>query len=721
MRWDLTISQFPSEPKAGVIAWIPDGGILPRPGVDPVVIAGGKTLLSEILWHNPGEGLGIIFEPPSAGNTVAVYLRAAAATRYAGNTTAFYPSVVLYTCNTPLAGLDGAHQLGSGNKLPGTDVIMGVVPFIGQRMNLYGLDDNYISYYSGWIRQDKQAKIYFCTISDEGSELRVDDRVVASWPGIHTRKDGIRGEYGSWVDLSPGMHRVEYFHFEKTGDQEAQALWTMKPITKDHKPTTIPANAYIRSGMADIAGFTARDGRPVPVFSAECQGYFWFLNKPVNLFRFKPVMPELNPPDTTYTWTVGNEAPVTTNDFAWLVEGSDPMPVTLVASSTAGSQRASRRVTIWTTRPGTGQKTTPREFSVNSSYDRETYRDVFLKMCRVVPAGKNPCGDWSPDLWATLLNVVEPYKGGKLLLEIFERSRGDVRKLKEDDRWYLEDLFFEIIRHVNIPAAAKWLDRLEEEEKDRERKYHWKITRVDFLINNATNLVEARKQVAILQSAAANSDETVLSMIRMGDVERASGNYEEAAKYYSLAQDRYRAMARNKPVNAALRQAMLQGGPTKTKEQMKARRKVSSPVISTTSIRAPEPTQTWKTFAVHEAMFLVTARTLIKDGYFFEARDVLNTWEMEYPLCKLKGDYPLAEADYYSTAGLYERALRILQVYKAGVDISSSMPDALGMELKCLKQLGRKNEAMALAKDIMKKFPNHPAGEEARRLVEYDF
>ena len=87
---------------------------------------------------------------------------------------------------------------------------------------------------------------------------------------------------------------------------------------------------------------------------------------------------------------------------------------------------------------------------------------------------------------------------------------------------------------------------------------------------------------------------------------------------------------------------------------------------------------------------------------------------MELPLSKLTGDYPLAESKFYMTVGDYRRALRILKAYRSGVDISSYLPEAMTLELECLNNLDQKKELTELAREMIKRFPSHPAAERAK-------
>jgi hypothetical protein len=67
--------------------------------------------------------------------------------------------------------------------------------------------------------------------------------------------------------------------------------------------------------------------------------------------------------------------------------------------------------------------------------------------------------------------------------------------------------------------------------------------------------------------------------------------------------------------------------------------------------------------------------------------------------------------------GGWERALRVLKAYRGGVEISSFLPEAMSMELDCLKELKRPDDLKALAREIVKRFPAHPVAEKAQGVL----
>jgi TolA-binding protein len=124
--------------------------------------------------------------------------------------------------------------------------------------------------------------------------------------------------------------------------------------------------------------------------------------------------------------------------------------------------------------------------------------------------------------------------------------------------------------------------------------------------------------------------------------------------------------------------------------------------------------QEWKVTAVHEAAYYATVQSQIQQEAYDEARQTLDQWELEFPLSKLYGDYPLAQARYYMALQYYQRARGILAHYRESVDLTNYLPEAMKLELECLQLMGQHEAAMNLARTIIKRLPNHPLATEAK-------
>jgi hypothetical protein len=161
-------------------------------------------------------------------------------------------------------------------------------------------------------------------------------------------------------------------------------------------------------------------------------------------------------------------------------------------------------------------------------------------MIRAAPKTADPCADWTPDYWDILIELLEPYRAGPILYEIFSRSFETIQKLPSEQRWALEDRFIETMRlQRNDKALLDWIDKLEKNEKTSARKFRWKDERVcAYLLTSITCLPPSTRAPPSGGRNSSRPDQ--IAALRQGDVERALGNFEAATKFYKDAQDRYR-------------------------------------------------------------------------------------------------------------------------------------------------------------------------------------
>ncbi len=694
LRFEVAVTQPPSDPEAGVLAIIPDGGLLPRPAPDATVLApNGEVLPSQTVWHNSARELAVAFLATGKVSSAWIYLRGVSQLASSSPPRGLCPSLLFFTRPGP-PEMDKASRFPA--SLPGNpEALMGPIPRICLSDNPFGPHELFHSYITGWIRRPKASRVYFCTISREESELRVDGRAVATWPASRPRKDGAKGQFGSWVELSAGLHRIEYIHFAGNGGKELQAAWRIPGETAGDLPTAIPESAFLHSGSCRLVRADFRDGRPAFVVDGNRtpSRYFWFGEKPVNLYHMRIDGLGADTNDTAYTWIFDADRRMTWPHTTWLFDGGGTNTVTVSAVNRKGTTRVTVPLLL------TGQ---PQQGSVNNATDRAWFRGVMLDMCRATAPGKSPCARWSPDLWDTLAAIAVPFEGTDLLEAVFSGSRRETLALDRGRRWTLEDVFVGGLRKNAPDEALRWLDRFEKEEQDAARRFALKQDRFDVTLHELNDTVGARRIAADIKNVAQIPEQRLRAMIRLGDVERAVSNLEAAVTLYGDAQDQYHEQLR-------------QGSPGPRPKPVVSEAPRRKPRMMSTRAYARAPDRDWKTLAVREASFYSTVSSLIEGNYLLEARDALRQWEIEVPLSKLGGDYPLAEAEYYLAAGNVRRALAGVELYRASMDISSSLPDVMDLQLRCLTQLGRRKEAEAVAADILKQFPNHPAAARARQ------
>ncbi len=204
MRLKAEIDSDPSSPDAGIIATVPNGGALPGPVPNAVVIdSAGKEVHSECIWNNPQEGFAVIFPAPAARGPLWIYIEGSPSASNAWTpASSLHPGLLLYT-RVGNATLNDAHNLAVGNP-PGQGARMGQVPMIADAQNRFGSSENFVSYYTGWLNFPKDGNYFIGTISQDGSTVLVDGKTAASWPGIHSFKEGRTGTKGDTVTLTRG-------------------------------------------------------------------------------------------------------------------------------------------------------------------------------------------------------------------------------------------------------------------------------------------------------------------------------------------------------------------------------------------------------------------------------------------------------------------------------------------------------------------------------------
>lgn len=713
IRFEAQIASRPKMPEAGIVAILPDAGILPKGKLRAdVVDNAGKPLKANLLWHNPDEGLALVFEDSP---TEQAWIYVSSSADYPKATAPLRPSLLLFVRNGGKPGVEQAHAL--AEKMPaGPDIYFTLVEQIFHSLSPVGRDEQTSSYYSGWIQVKKAGKTYFYTVSKDGSEFSIDGKSVYSWPGLHDRGGSEHAEKGAWIDLRGGVHRIEYYHFTQTFNwRECQLGWQQAgaPQPKNPKNPNLPnlgvtgpmeESDFVHSGVATLTAAASKQG-PLAIATNLWEAILQPGQSPVCLFQFYAFGSERMPANTVFEWDFGGERKLKGPQAAWLYGGMDDQRVTLTVSSGTSKSTCSKLFFPKSLDPARE----PPRLSINRAEDRRKVRDLFLAMCRATPANKRPGELWNATLWEGLAAVMDPESEYALLSELFQRSRPDILSLDNAKRRLLEDAFYEALRQADPKATVTWLDRFEKEEKDPARLGQWKARRVHFYIFEADNLDQARLAANEFTGAAAGLNQTELAMIRMGDVELFNGRQDLARRYYAQAQELRQPGAPQTSIKPDDKQ---RAGAAKPKQGPGGKTAAASIAPGT-----PQAIDAWKVSAVHASAYYATMRSLIGQQSFSEARKTLDQWELELPLDKLAGDFPLAEAEYYLALKQFKRAQKILATYRQSVDLSNTLPQAMKMELYCLTRLDRDKEARDLGLLIVKRLPNHPLAEEVKGLL----
>ena len=710
LRVDVRVQRPPDHKDLGVFVKIPDGGLLPgKYPVPEVRDEQGKPLDHLIVGHLPSDGLGVLFAQPETGDMAHIYIRGSATPPPKPDKVRLIPSVLFYAKNGN-AGLDAAKRM-ANEYPPAQGAFFNTWSCIGSMVNPYGPDDDYSSWFVGCILLAKKERIYFATVSDEGSEVAIDGKTFLSWPGLHTRDGGAKGQHGDYAELEAGLHRIDYYHFEARGKQESQLTWRRKGITEGPVPELV--NEFAKSGEGSVTRIAFKDGRVGAVIrgTSEPNGYFWTGEQPLTLFTLSYAGLDPSDPSQSVTWEFDKSKRIAEPVIEWLVSGDHDQvtyPVSLSVSNAAGVARTSARLVCpWT----------PTELSLDNQGDRLNIRKALFNMIRAAPKNADPCADWKADHWEMLVELLEPYRAGPILHEIFTRSFESLQKRPPEQRWALEDRFIETLRlQRNDKQLLDWINTFEKNEKTSARKFRWKDERVCAYLFDINDAAAAKREVVFLKEVAVAPDQTQIAALRQGDVERALGNGEAAVKFYKDAQDRYR--SRNKVGLAGGRLTYV--GPRKRKDQAAETNLVDKaagkrPKLQT--LTSQKKVDDWKIYTVHDASMYATITSFLAQDALPEAFQKLYDWENESPASKLSGEYPLAEAKVYIAVEDFRRAINTLAAYRKGVTMSAQLADAMKLEIECLARINDKQRAKEVAGDFLKRFPGHPFEAEMKEVL----
>ncbi len=100
----------------------------------------------------------------------------------------------------------------------------GYVENIYHGYNPFGEPDRYVGVYSAWLEVKNARKYVFCAVADDMGYLIIDGNPICNSAGRNARAKIIKQQTGS-IELKPGLHHVQYYHFEWYGQQVAMLGW----------------------------------------------------------------------------------------------------------------------------------------------------------------------------------------------------------------------------------------------------------------------------------------------------------------------------------------------------------------------------------------------------------------------------------------------------------------------------------------------------------------
>lgn len=659
VRVRLRVPAVQTTPSAGVLAIVPDGGRLPGPYALPRVVDGaGRPLACGLVWHNPAEGLGVVFAPPADG--VARLYLSPSAVPPPDCPESLKPGLLLYTKPVAAPSLEKAAAL-TKERPPGRSAILTHVGRIGHTENPAGPDTNYVSWYHGHFTVKSPLVRRFATVSDDGSELMVDGATVVKWDGIHGRGGPRDPLHTGELKLTAGEHRLDYLHFQGDGSAEAHALQA-NAVGGDF--TTVSTAAMDASIPAHVVRTERRDGGPVATIVGRnaAAGYLWFGESPLLLFELVAEREGL-PENAVVSWEFDDGRRVSGNKAVRLVEGDSGGTVTLRVSSGGKVGTCTMALTCWSPPPA---------HDVNQPKVAEAWKAAFAESAASVPTGTEPAKGWSESHWRTLLAV-----GGDLA-EVAGRSPRAVSSLATPVRILVEDARIAAARRRgDVSATCALLAELESGAPDAGRRRALRERRVEALV--VAGDADAPAEVARLLESAPDDRARRTARLLAGDVARLSGKIDEARIAYAQAE--------------ALSSTVVPGQTGKRVAR----------------VRGAGEDAGWRVGVIRSAAYPETLRSLLDAGAADEAADVLRRWAHEAPPDKLGGDMPLAEARLLAMQGEVVAAERLLAVVTRRDPPLRNTPEMLALRIRLLTTLRRADAARDVAAELVARFPGHPA------------
>lgn len=211
---------------------------------------------------------------------------------------------------------------------------------ISDGYNPFGPSDMYMSIYRGWINIPKAGKYRFCTVSNEASFSFMDGKELIHWPGRHTVDRGIRGEKNALIELTAGLHYLEYYHEEVTLEQMAFLGWRQ---AEDEGPfSAIPEAVYPAPHAGAVVRYETTKG-PLLYYEPLITDSIWPMERHEGQYTRCKFQVGKTPPQangTTYRWDFGDGQTATGPDVehVYLVNGT--YQTTLTSQGPGGASTA---------------------------------------------------------------------------------------------------------------------------------------------------------------------------------------------------------------------------------------------------------------------------------------------------------------------------------------------------------------------------------------------
>ncbi len=654
-----TRSELPGD-EVGVVEFRSGGLALPD-GRDLRVLARGRKLLPlRVLATGPGDLIRVCF--PLVKEITSYHV-------YYGNpkgkaTDTFAPQRGVLLASRGFKGGD----VGSWRGMVG--VIKKASPSYGRKFvdriflgyNPLGPQTNYVNRYIAWLKVPADGEYLFATSSDDASFMFIDGKMICQWPGWHGAVPQVRPNFSGKAKLKKGLVKLEYWHVNGALTGVAVAAW-QPPGAK--RAVTIPATAFAPVRRGRQKSYELRDGG-VPVDVEVNAVGEAFLDETDYLVRVKLGVrfgPDGKSKAWKCSWDLGD---------GQVAKGADvehiylrPGPYTLKISATVG-----KRSVQWTERVQVDRDM--RRAIAGRSENLKSYGPA-LANCDLVKLG-------APEL----LRLARYY-------EKLEDIKGQLRAAREllsrgaavSDKDYYRQLMIAVNElrekkhgEQGRADAVKLLNAAEERFRanPRQQSYRARVIRErgDVYYFYAGDLDKAYNEYDKVVTRFRGLEDNIVRVtkIRIGDIHRERGKYEEAAKRYREAEK------------------------LKLTDQSGARgdaRRGALPHM---------------------------AEDFLRRRRYGECEKMLDIWEWEYPMEKLRGYSSLLRTELELARKKYEEVVKLTDVMLKVNPRTNFAGELLMNQARAYQRDRRTDKALECLRRLVKKYPESNKAEEAGKWIE---
>jgi tetratricopeptide (TPR) repeat protein len=653
-----TRSELPGD-EVGVVEFHA-GGLSLADGRDLRVLARGRKLLAvKILATGPGDLRRVCFPLVKEVNSYHLYY----GNPKARATDSFSPQrgVLLASRGFKGGNVNSWRGMQGVIKGAGPSYGRGFVDRIFYGYNPFGPQTNYVNKYVAWLKIPADGEYLFATSSDDASFMFIDGKKICEWPGWHGAIAQVRPNFSGKAQLKQGLVKLEYWHVNGALTGVAVAAWK-PPGAK--RAVTIPAAAFAPVRRGSQQSFSLRDGELAVEIVARSAGEA-FIDEQDYLVR------------VNFSARLGSDGKLKARSYSW--DFGDGQSGTGAAPEHVYLLRGVYAVKL-TVKLGKRK----RQWTERLNIDQDLRRAIAgrrEKLKAYLPAlARHDLARTAPKALLRLARVYEKLEdvAGQLRAARALLSRG----AQVSDKYYFQHLISAVheLRKEEHGAegraeAIKLLAAAEERfrKSPRQQSYRARVIRErgDVYYFYAADLEKAYNEYDKVVTRFRGLEDNIvrITKIRIGDIHRERGKYQEAARRYQQAEK------------------------LKLTDQGGARgdaRRGALPQM---------------------------AENFLRRRRYEHCERMLNVWEWEYPMEKLRGYSTLLRTELELARKNYEEVVKLASVMLKVNPRTNFAGELLMNQARAHQRSRCPDKALECLRRIVEKYPESKKAPAARKAL----